>query len=112
MDYAKSANVLAAGNTLNIKQKFDKRLTSLLCIPTTAGTGAEITPSAVLYVNKKTNVEGPAVKPNFFYLEPKFIKYNDKYTIASSGFDSFSQSIEFILSVKANKDSINFAKNQ
>ena len=111
MDYAKSANVLAADNTLNIKQKFDKRLTSLLCIPTTAGTGAEITPSAVLYVNKKkTNVEGPAVKPNFFYLEPKFIKYNNKYTIASSGFDSFSQSIESILSVKANKDSINFAK--
>ena len=111
MDYAKSANVLAAEKNFIIKKKFFKRLTTLLCIPTTAGTGAEITPSAVIYVNqKKTNIEGPAVKSNFFYLEPKFIKYNNKYTIASSGYDSFAQSIESILSIKANKNSIKFAK--
>ena len=68
MDYAKSANVLAFGNkSFNINKKYSSNFCNLLCIPTTAGTGAEITPSAVLYIKKKkTNIEGPAVKPNFF----------------------------------------------
>ena len=59
MDYAKSANVLALENKTNIKldKKFNYKFCELICIPTTAGTGAETTPSAVLYVNnKKTNI--------------------------------------------------------
>ncbi len=112
MDYAKSANVLALEKkSINLNKKYSSRYCNLICIPTTAGTGAEVTPFAVLYINKKkTNVEGNAVKPNFFFLEPRFIRFNSNYTIASSGFDSFSQSIESIISIKANKESINYAK--
>ena len=113
MDYAKSANVMAKEDRkkINLNKIFKKRLCDLLCIPTTAGTGAEITPGAVLYVNNiKTNINGPAVKPNYFYFEPNFIKYNTNYTIASSGFDTLSQSIESILSIKATRQSIYNAK--
>jgi alcohol dehydrogenase len=111
MDYAKSANVLALEKTMNFKKKFNEKFCQLLCIPTTAGTGSETTPFSVLYVNnKKTSVTGPALKANFFYFEPKFIKYNNNYTIASAGFDSLSQSIESILSKNATQKSIRFAK--
>lgn len=113
MDYAKSANVLAFENKSNVEldKKFNNKFCRLICIPTTAGTGAETTPSAVLYVNnKKTNISGPAVKPDYYFFEPKFIKYNNNYTIASSGFDTLSQSIESILSIKATQQSIYLAK--
>ena len=111
MDYAKSANVLALEKNMNFKKEFSESFCNLLCIPTTAGTGSETTPFAVLYVNnKKTSVVGPALKADFFYFEPKFIKYNNNYTIASAGFDSLSQSMESILSKNANINSIRFAK--
>jgi len=111
MDYAKSANALACLKKFKLSNTLSRCYTKLLCIPTTAGSGAEVTPSSVLYINKiKTNLSGKGIKPNYYCLEPSFIKYNSQYNIASSGFDALSQCIESILSKKSNAQSIKYAK--
>ena len=53
---------------LTRKIKF-KRFTKLLVIPTTAGSGAEITPGAVLYKDKiKYNLKDQSLIPDRYFL--------------------------------------------
>lgn len=83
----------------------------LCVVPTTAGSGAEVTSNSVIYINKKKfSFESFKLLPDHFILIPDLV-FNLKKTIkASSGFDAISQSIESILSLKSNKKSIYFAK--
>ena len=83
----------------------------LCVVPTTAGSGAEVTSNSVIYINKKKfSFESLKLLPDYFILIPDLV-FNLKKTIkASSGFDAISQSIESILSLKSNQKSIYFAK--
>ena len=57
-------------STYNVKKKFAK----LVAIPTTAGSGAEVTPNAVIYIDKiKYSVEGEQLKPDYFFLIPELV---------------------------------------
>ncbi len=79
MDYAKIANVVANPSKIKLtvidqKIKLKKRC-KLLAIPTTAGSGAEVTPSAVIYYNKiKYSLESDKIKPDYYFLIPKYLK--------------------------------------
>ena len=58
---------------LTRKIKF-KRFTKLLVIPTTAGSGAEITPGAVLYKDKiKYNLKDQSLIPDRYFFYPQLI---------------------------------------
>lgn len=116
LDYAKIANVLTdssnideeiANSTYKIKKKFSK----LVAIPTTAGSGAEVTSNAVIYINKiKYSVESEKIKPDLFFLIPELVigaSYNIK---SSAGFDAIAQAMESLISKKSNEVSVDYAK--
>ena len=115
LDYAKVANVLF--NSLNIEKEITnstyslkKKFCRLIAIPTTAGSGAEVTANAVIYVNKvKYSVEGELIKPDLFFLLPELVLSASKKIKASAGFDAIAQSVESLISMKSNDESVKFA---
>lgn len=116
IDYAKIANLKdliknPKAKILNQEYNCSNKLSNLIAIPTTAGSGAEVTSSAVIYINKiKYSVEGSGLSPKKFFLIPKLIIDNNKKLKSSAGFDAISQAVESIISVRSNKKSIIFAK--
>ncbi len=116
IDYAKIANVLTSSKNLkyeilnssyNVKNKFTK----LVAIPTTAGSGAEVTTNAVIYINKiKYSVEGDKLRPDFFFLIPELVLGASNKIKSSAGFDAIAQAMESLISKKSNSKSVAFAK--
>jgi len=115
IDYAKLANGLY--NIKNLKKKIKKSIlkicskkTKILAIPTTAGSGAEVTKFSVIYINeKKHSVEHSSLKPDFYCLIPKLIINSPKIVRSSSGFDAIAQATESIFSKKANIQSLKYS---
>ncbi len=116
LDYAKIANVISYSKNLgNIISKstfkIKEKKCPLIAIPTTAGSGAEVTSNAVIYVNKKKySIEDKLIKPDFHLLLPKLIMSNSKKIKSSSGFDAIAQSLESLISKKSNLESVDYAK--
>lgn len=91
----------------NKKNKFDNQL---FIIPTTAGSGSEATSFAVMYRNnKKFSINCHGIKKKII-LVPSLVLKNPLIIKKSSAADSFCQSVEFIISKNANKESIGYAK--
>ena len=74
-----------------------KRKTQLICIPTTAGTGSEVTNVGV-YTNKKAGIKMPMVNQEFW---PDYALIDGELTVslppcvtASTGMDAFCHAIE------------------
>jgi len=115
IDYAKLANGLH--NIKNLKKKIKSgtlrirsKKTKILAIPTTAGSGAEVTKFSVIYIDKiKHSVENNLFKPDFFSLIPKLVVKCPKIVRASSGFDAIAQAAESIFSKKANIHSLKYS---
>ena len=88
----------------------DNIKTPLLAIPTTAGTGAESTHFAVVYIGKtKYSVAHEQILPDVVYLSSSFTHSASPYLTACAGLDAFSQAIESVWSVNANKQSQEYA---
>lgn len=115
IDYAKMANIINLDECedVNIKKSrltFSKK-TKLIAIPTTAGSGAEVTSNAVIYIKKvKYSVESEKLIPDNFYLIPEYVKGVKKSIKSSAGFDAISQSIESLMSLKSTNKSVMFAR--
>ena len=116
LDYAKIANSIEFNRNLDkdiisSEYKLKKKKTILLAIPTTAGSGAEVTSNAVIYINqKKYSIEGNSIKPDFFFLIPDFVKSASNIIKSSAGFDAIAQSIESLVSKGSNATSVAYAK--
>ena len=115
IDYAKIANILKLEKNLKSKIMLNKvgfnKKYHLLAIPTTAGSGAEVTANAVIYIDKvKYSLEDISIKPDYFFLIPELINVGTKKIKASAGFDAISQSIESLISTKSNSESLLYAK--
>ena len=115
LDLAKIGNCLYLENnyvdkikkgTLSITKKFTK----VIAIPTTAGSGAEVTSNAVLYIDKiKYSIEGKNIKPDYAFVDPELVMSLPNSLSASSGFDAMSQAIESLFSKKSNNESVKYA---
>jgi alcohol dehydrogenase len=84
--------------------------TPLLAVPTTAGSGAEATKFAVLYIDRqKYSVEHPLILPDYVCLSPGFTLSAAPYLTACTGLDAFCQAIESTWSVNSNAESEAYA---
>lgn len=76
-----------------------------VAIPTTAGTGAEVTRNAVLESreqNVKVSLRSPSMLPRLALVDPELTYHLPPEITASSGLDALTQLIEPFVSVKAN----------
>ena len=115
IDYAKIANIVDVRDDLadliiNYNYPFIKKYTKLAVIPTTAGSGAEVTSNAVIYVNKiKYSFESELLIPDNFFLIPEFLMSAPNKIKASAGFDAIAQALESLVSKKSNNQSVEYA---
>ena len=115
MDYAKIANVVDVRDDLkklieNYSYPFQKRYTKLAVIPTTAGSGAEVTSNAVIYVNGiKHSFESELLVPDNYFLVPEYLISAPGKIKASAGFDAIAQALESLISKKSNEKSVDHA---
>ena len=115
IDYAKIVNVVDIREDLaelivNYKYPFNKKYTKLAVIPTTAGSGAEVTSNAVIYVDGiKHSFESELLLPDHFFLVPEFLISAPNKIKASAGFDAIAQALESLVSRKSNDKSVEYA---
>ena len=114
LDYAKIVSISSNVDKFSLKKiqkvKINKKII-LVAVPTTAGSGSEVTEGAVIYENKiKHSLEHKLIIPNQYFLIPELVLKNSKKIKSNSGFDALSQSIESILSNKSNSQSIVYAQ--
>jgi len=76
----------------------------LVAIPTTSGTGSEVTPFAVI-TDDETHIKYPiadyALTPNMAIIDPNFVDSMPKGLCAASGIDALTHAIEAYVSVLA-----------
>ncbi len=77
-----------------------------LAIPGTAGTGAEATQNAVVYVgNRKASLSHPALRPDGVILDAELLDSLPAYHKKASALDALCQGIESYWSIGATEDS-------
>jgi alcohol dehydrogenase class IV len=92
--------------------KVGKDLPFLVAVPTTAGTGSEVTANAAL-TNSRTHVKmslrSPRLLPKLAVVDPGLLRSLPRATAATAGLDALSHAIEGYLSVRASPLSDFFA---
>ncbi|MBE6969128.1 MAG: iron-containing alcohol dehydrogenase [Ruminococcaceae bacterium] len=116
MDTAKLASLLAT-EAYTVKDLLEDPLlaekTVRTClIPTTAGTGSEATPNAIVAVPEKelkVGIVNPGMIPDFVILDAEMIRKLPRKIAAATGVDAMAHAIECFTSRKANPFSDFFA---
>jgi len=79
-----------------------KKGSPLICTPTTAGTGSEVTMFSVLSVGKKKmDVVSPHIVPDVALIDPSLTATMPPQLTAATGMDALSQAIETVTSLAA-----------
>lgn len=81
-------------------------------IPTTSGTGAEVTPFATVWASheaKKFSYASPRIFPRAAWLDPDYTMSLPKEVTISTGLDAFSQALESIWNRNANPNTLMLA---
>lgn len=109
IDAAKLASVLVT-DEYGVKELLDEPTRAQKCvptilIPTTAGTGAEVTPNAIVAVPEKElkiGIVNENMIPDYVILDARMIKKLPRKIAASTGVDALAHCIECLTSNKAN----------
>ena len=117
MDVAKAVGVVAKfGGTIGDYEGVGKvpgPIDTLIAVPTTAGTGSEVTVAAVITDearNYKLSVLGPEISPTYAVLDPELIMTAPAHIAAACGVDALIHAMEAYLSNNANPFSDCFAE--
>jgi alcohol dehydrogenase class IV len=113
IDAAKALAALAANGgepldyleVIGRGQMLSKPSLPLIAVPTTAGTGAEVTRNAVLGSTRdrvKASLRSPLMLPRVALIDPDLLIGAPPAVLRSSGLDALSQLIEPFLSIRAN----------
>jgi len=117
MDTAKIVSLLLT-NSVNLrdlvkgKAQIKRRGVPTLMIPTTAGTGSEATPNAIVLVPEeelKVGIVSEKMVPDSVILDPNLTINLPKHITANTGMDALCHAIECYISKKANPFSDTFA---
>lgn len=109
MDAAKLASVLVT-DEYGVKELLDdpgraKKCVPIILIPTTAGTGAEVTPNAIVAVPErelKVGIVNDNMIADYVILDARMIKNLPRSIAAATGVDALAHCIECYTSNKAN----------
>jgi alcohol dehydrogenase class IV len=111
MDLAKMINALASSDKplrdllTGVAAPEDKCL-PLVAVPTTAGSGAEVTHFAAVYVDgKKFSVTHESLRPTHQILDASLTASLPTYLTAATGMDALAQAIESYWSVRSTPES-------
>jgi alcohol dehydrogenase len=83
----------------------DQPLMPLIAVPTTAGTGSEVTPIAVVLDEedqRKINVVSRYIMPDMAILDPQLTRTLPPRLTAATGMDALSHAIETLVSTESN----------
>jgi alcohol dehydrogenase len=86
-----------AGLRTQAPQTWTRRVPVVVAIPTTAGTGAEVTPFATVWdaqARRKYSVTGPLVFPTVALLDPELTRTMSRATTLFTGMDALSHALE------------------
>ena len=116
MDAAKLASVLVT-DEYGVKELLKepgraKKCVPIILIPTTAGTGAEVTPNAIVAVPEKelkVGIVNENMIADYVILDARMIKNLPRPIAAATGVDALAHAIECYTSKKANPFSNTFA---
>ncbi len=117
LDMAKAMAVLVNNKKSAIEYRgFDKMtepVLPIIAVPTTAGTGSEVTPNASFIdskAKKKLGINGESVRPEYAFLDPELTISCPKGPTVSAAVDSMVHAVEAFASKKTNRIARFFAK--
>lgn len=106
MDAAKAIAMLARQEAPEgiFAHKIGEDVLPMLHIPTTAGTGSEVTPYAIITNDEKktkTSISAPSLFPKAAFLDGKYMKDLPQIVTVNTALDAISHAVEGMLSVRA-----------
>lgn len=85
---------------------YENKILPMVHVPTTAGTGSEVTPFAVLTNNKaqtKMSIGTPLILPTVAFLDARYTNKLSKITTINTAIDALSHAIEGMISNKSSE---------
>lgn len=108
MDAAKAINLLACQDISDdnlFSGQYGTEIMPMIFIPTTAGTGSEVTPYSILTNDRaqtKTSLASPILFPKYAFLDAGYMENMPIDITINTAIDALSHSIEGMLSKRAN----------
>lgn len=117
IDTAKGVNIVISENTDDLlkfsgNNRIRARMQPFVVIPTTAGTGSEVTMAAVIAnpeLNVKMQFTSPLILPDFTLVDPKMTQTMPPHITAATGMDAMTHVVECFMSLQRNPVSDAFA---